>query len=67
MKDTKIMLAIVGTLLATWTFMSFIGFMLSDASLCECYTHGGTLMLMLMFGWLPSVVVANDLIKKLNK
>jgi hypothetical protein len=67
MRDTKIMLAIVGTLLATWTFISLIGFLLSDTSLRECYTHGGTLMLMLMLGWLPSVVVANDLIKKLNK
>ncbi len=67
MKDTKIMLAIVGTLLATWTFISLIGFMLSDASLRECYAHGGTLMLMLTFGWIPSVIVANDLIKKLNQ
>lgn len=67
MRDTKIMLAIISTLLSTWTLMSFIGFMLSDTSLRECYTHGGTLMLMLMFGWLPSVVVANDLIKKFNQ
>lgn len=67
MRDTKIMLAIVGTILATWTFISLIGFMLSDASLRECYAHGGTLMLMLVFGWIPSVVVANDLIKKFNQ
>jgi hypothetical protein len=67
MRDTKIMLAIIATLLSTWTFISLIGYLLSDTSLRECYTHGGTLMLMLTFGWIPSVIVANDLIKKLNQ
>ena len=48
MKSTKIMLAVIACLLTTWTSMSLIGWMLSDASLRECYTHGGTLMLMMI-------------------
>ena len=67
MKDTRLMLAVIATLLITWTLMSLIGWALSDdASLRECYTHGGTLMLMLIFGWIPSAIVACDLYKKLN-
>ena len=61
MKSTKIMLAVIACFLTTWTSMSLIGWMLSDASLRECYTHGGTLMLMLIFGWIPAVIIACDL------
>ena len=66
MKDTKIMLAVIATLISTWTLMSLIGWALSDASLRECYTHGGTLMLMLIFGWIPAVIIACDYDKHLN-
>ena len=41
--------------------MSLIGWMVSELSLRECYTHGGTLMLMMIFGWIPSVIIACDL------
>ena len=61
MKSTKIMLAIIACLLTTWTSMSLIGWMVSELSLRECYTHGGTLMLMLVFGWIPAVILASDL------
>jgi hypothetical protein len=66
MKDTKIMLAVIATLISTWTLFSLIGYLLSDLSLRECYTHGATLMLMLIFGWIPSVIVASDIYKKSN-
>tara|TARA_R110000782_G_scaffold62116_4_gene127756 strand:- start:476 stop:682 length:207 start_codon:yes stop_codon:yes gene_type:complete len=66
MKDTKLMLAVIATILTTWTFMSLIGYMLSDLSLTECYTHGATLMLMLIFGWIPSVIVGSDINDKLR-
>jgi hypothetical protein len=61
MKSTKIMLAIIATLIATWTLMSLIGYLLSDMSLKECYTNGGTLICMMIFGWIPSVIVGCDL------
>ena len=66
MKSTKIMLAVIATLISTWTLMSLIGWMLSDASLRECYTHGGTLMLMLIFGWIPAVIIGADLDEQLE-
>jgi hypothetical protein len=61
MKSTKIMLAVIATLIATWTTFSLIGYILSDLSLRDCFTHGGTLMLMLIFGWIPAVILAADL------
>jgi hypothetical protein len=66
MKSTKIMLAIIATLIATWTLMSLIGYLLSDMSLKECYTNVGTLICMMIFGWIPSVIVGCDLEEKLN-
>ena len=66
MKSTKIMLAIIATLLSTWTLMSLIGYILSDLSLKECYTNVGTIICMTLFGWIPSAIVACDLYKKLN-
>jgi hypothetical protein len=66
MKTTKIMLAVIASLLTTWTSMSLIGYALSELSLHECYTHGGTLMLMLLFGWIPAVIIACDLDKQLK-
>ena len=61
MKSTKIMLAVIATLIATWTTFSLIGYFSSDLSLRDCFTHGGTLMLMLVFGWIPAVILASDL------
>jgi hypothetical protein len=64
MKSTKIMLAVIASLLTTWTSMSLIGYALSELSLRDCYTHSGTIMLMLLFGWIPSVIIACDLDKR---
>ena len=63
MKSTKIMLAVIATILLTWCVMGLIGWMLSDLSYKECMTHGATLMLMLVFGWIPCIVVGADLDK----
>ena len=61
MKSTKIMLAVIATLLITWCVMGFIGYLISDCSYRECIIHGGTLMLMLIFGWIPAVIIGADL------
>lgn len=66
MKTTKIMLAVIATFLTTWTIVSLIGYALSDLSLRDCYTNYGTIMFMIIFGWVPSIIVASDLEKKLN-
>lgn len=61
MKSTKIMLAIIATLLSTWTLMSLIGYVLSDMSLRDCYTNMGTILCMMIFGWIPAIIVGADL------
>ena len=54
------MLAILATFLITWTVISLIGYALSDLSLRDCYTNGGTLMFMMIFDWVPSLMVKCD-------
>ena len=66
MKSTKIMLAVIATLLTTWTFMSLIGYVLSDMSLRDCYTNPATIGCMAIFGWIPALVIAADVTDKLN-
>jgi len=66
MKSTKIMLAVIATTLITWIVMGLIGWMFSDLLFKECMSHGGTLMLMLIFGWIPAVFVGSDLNDYLN-
>ena len=60
MKSTKLMLAVIATLLTTWIVMGTIGWCLSDLSFRDCITHGGTLMLMLIVGWIPAIIVGDD-------
>ena len=67
MKSTKIMLAIIATFITTWTLISLIGYSLSDLSLRDCLTNVGTILIMFIFGWIPSVIVACDLDKQLNE
>jgi hypothetical protein len=61
MKNTKVMLAAIATFLLTWLSLGTIGYLLSDCYFEYCMTHPATLMIMLVFGWIPSVVVADDL------
>ena len=63
MKSTKIMLAVIAAFLITWFVMGTIGWALSDLSLKECMTHGATMMLLMIFGWIPSVIIAYDMDK----
>lgn len=66
MKSTKIMLAFLGTLMLTWMTLSLLFFLCSgDMSFREASTHGGVAMIMLVFGWIPSMVVSIDLEERL--
>ncbi len=60
------MLAVIATFLSTWFVLGFIGWLLSDLSLRDCLTHGGTLMILLFVGWVPAIVVGNDVHDHLN-
>lgn len=62
MKATKIMLAFLGTLILTWLSLSLLVFLCSgDISFRQATTHGGVALLMLTFGWIPSLIVCMDL------
>jgi hypothetical protein len=61
MKSTKIMLAIIATLLLTWCVIGSIGWMLSDLSYKESMTNSGTIFFMLIFGWIPCIIIGADL------
>jgi len=66
MKSTKIMLAVLATILITCCVIGLIGWMLSDLSYKECMTNGGTLFFFILFGWIPAIIVVADLDKSLE-
>jgi hypothetical protein len=63
MTNTKIMLAAIATYIVTWTFIAFAVWMLSvNITFRECATLEGVLIFQFMFGWIPSVIVSQDLV-----
>lgn len=66
MKQSKIMLAFIATILITWCVIGSIGWMISDLSYKECMAHIRTFIFMLTIGWLPALIVASDLDKILE-
>ena len=65
MKSTKIMVGCTVTFLLTWLTIATIAYMLSSVTdFITCATNGGTIMFMLIFGWIPSVIVGHDLDKR---
>jgi hypothetical protein len=66
MKSTKIMLAFIATILITWCVIGLIGYLISDLSYKECMTHGATVFCMILFGWIPAIIIGGDLDKRLE-
>jgi hypothetical protein len=66
MKNTIVMVAVIATFLLTWMSLSTIGWVFGDISFKETATHGGTIMLMMLFGWIPAVIVAFDVSENLE-
>lgn len=66
MKGTKMMLAIVVTITLTAMTFGLIGYLLSDLTYKQCMQDPALFMCMLVFGWIPSVVVAMDLDERLT-
>jgi hypothetical protein len=67
MKTTLVMLAALATVILTWMFVTFIFFMLSDPGVTFKYVarHEGMAMFMLIFGWIPSIIVGADINERL--
>lgn len=58
------MVAGIATFILTWLSLSFVVWLCSDGgTFRETCTHGGVIMMMTMFGWIPTVIVAYDLDK----
>lgn len=65
MKSTKIMLACIACFVTTWFTVSLLAYVLSSTTdFRTCATNGGTIMFMLIFGWIPTVIVGYDLDQK---
>ena len=65
MKSTKIMLACIACFLTTWLSIATIAYLLSSVTdFKTCVTNGGTIMFMLIFGWIPAFIVGFDLAQK---
>ncbi len=67
MRATKVMLAAIASFITTWSSVSLIGYALSDMPLRECFINNGTIMFMLLFGWVPAFIIACDLDTKLKE
>jgi len=66
MKSTKLMLAVMATIIFTWILMGTIGWCVSDLSFRDCLVNDITLFLMLTIGWIPPIVVGNDVYEYFN-
>lgn len=67
MKNTYVMLAVVGTFMLTWMFLATITYFLSSVpTYKEAMTHDAVGFIMLIVGWVPSAVVGYDVDKKLK-
>jgi len=64
MRNTRILLATVGTFIITYLFISTIVYLMSELTFKESSTSMVTAMLAIIFGWIPSVFVAIDLENK---
>lgn len=64
MKMTKIMLAMIATLIVTWLFFGFIYYVCSDLTYKQCISSDNTIVCMAIVGWIPVIVVASDLVEK---
>lgn len=61
MRNTKTLLATVGTFIITYLFLSTIVYLMSELTFKESSTSMVTAIIAMIFGWIPSVFVAIDL------
>ena len=66
MKSTKIMLAILATILITWCVIGLIGYLLSDETFKQSMANSRTFFFMVLLGWIPSIIIGCDLDSKLK-
>lgn len=58
------MISCIVTFLITWLLIALLAYLLSSVTdFRTCATNGGTIMFMLIFGWIPAAIVGYDLDK----
>lgn len=67
MKNTKVFIVIVVTLLATWFTFGVIGSFTSSESIRTCMSSPFMFYPMIVIGWIPCSVVAFDYREYLDK
>ncbi len=61
------MLGCIITFILTWLFLSLLAYLLSSKTdFRTCATNGGTIMFMMIIGWIPAFIVGYDLDKNLK-
>jgi len=60
MKSTKIMLAVIASLIITWLTLGLIFYILSNMTYKECISNSGIGFTMLFIGWVPALIVGAD-------
>jgi len=66
MKGTKIMLAFLGTMFITWMCLATLNYLFTmEINFREAATADWVAFVMVLVGWMPSVVVTIDLDGKL--
>ena len=61
MRGTRIMLAAVITLIITYVTLGLFHFLLSTCTLRESLISNPVVMIMFIIGWIPAVIVGNDM------
>lgn len=68
MRHTKVMLVVILSLVLTWLFLGTVVYLVSDSlTFKQGITYPGTIMLMMVFGWIPALVVGFDYDEKLEE
>lgn len=66
MIKTKTMLVSVSTFIITVLIFNTIVWYLEDTwTFKECFAHGATIGMSVIFGWLPAYIVADDYYKRI--
>ena len=62
------MLAFIGTLITTWLTVSTFGWLLGTfVTFKFVATHQAVMAFMMLFGWIPAIIVVNDINEKINE
>lgn len=67
MRNSKIMLVTIATLVATWFCFGLIGAFASGESIRFCMTHYVMIYPMIIVGWIPASIVSVDYTDRLDK